>query len=104
MMSKIDAILVQCSVDDGIKKDKIIRLLDELELEADEEVDPIYLEADSAWVFGFIRDNIAEEVLNFDCSQESRVAQAAIQVVNDMTLETESQIYDFAGVRTKLCY
>lgn len=99
-----DAVVTQRSCDDGFTKADILRLLDHLDLTADEEVDPIYLEGDSAIAFGFIRMDVSEERLSFDTSANSDFGRELIAVVNDIELETEDGRYKFAGVDTLMYY
>ena len=42
--------------------------------------------------------------LGFDVSKDSDFGKAAIAVANDMELENDSHIYDFAGVKTLMYY
>lgn len=102
--NRVDAVLTQRAGEDGFTKKEIQELLDHLNLREEEEVEAIYLNADSCVLFGFIRMQICEERLNFDTGEDSSFGQAAISVANDMELETRDKIYYFAEVKTYMYY
>ena len=99
----IQAVLTQRS-DDGFNQKEIVELLGHLELRDEEEVDPICLEADSCVLFGFIRMEASDVLLSFDTGTNSAFGRAAIAVANDVKLEREDELYDFAGVKTLMYY
>ena len=102
--NRVDAVLTQRAGDDGFTRKELQELLDQLTLHEDEEVEAIYLNADSCVLFGFIRMQICEEQLNFEISEDSSFGQAAISVANDIELETRDGISYFAGAKTYMYY
>lgn len=103
-LNRIDAVLTQRVGEDGFTRKEIQELLGHLHLEEEEEVDAVYLNADSCILFGFIRMQICEEQLSFDIGEHSSFGKAVIAVANDTELETQDGIYDFAGVKTYMYY
>ena len=101
---RVDAVLTQRSADDGFTKKEILEVLGRLELEDDEAVEAIYLNADSCIVFGFMRMQVCDEKLEFDVRENSPFGQEVVAVANDVRLEREDGIYEFAGVRTYMYY
>lgn len=99
-----DAVLIKQRAEDGFTKNEITDLLEPLNLGPSEEVEPIYLTANSAVIFGFIRSSVSDEKLDFDTSPNSTFGQAVIKVANNAYLENPDGIYDFAGVRTVMYY
>lgn len=101
---RIDAVLTQRAPGDGFYRQEIIDLLDKLDLDETEEVDPIWLDADQAVVFGFIRFKASEEILDFQTGSDTKFGRAVIAMANDAGLENQDGIYCFAGVKTLLQY
>lgn len=100
----IQAVLTQRSGEDGFYENEIVELLEQMKLKDGEEVDPIYLDADSCVLFGFIRMKASEELLSFETGSDSEFGRAAVAVANDMELERPDKLYDFAGVKTLMYY
>lgn len=96
--------MTQRSAEDGFYKEEIHQLLEILDLDDAEEVDIIWLEADTAVVFGFIRFSVSEEKLSFDTGQNSAFGREVIAVANDQMLESDDCLYNFAGIRTFMKY
>lgn len=99
---RIDAVLTVRSAEDGFYKKEILELLEHLQLGEDEEVDAVYLEADSCILFGFIRMDVSDERLGFAINAQSAFGSAAIAVANNSALEHSDCISNFAGIRTML--
>lgn len=102
--TEIEAVLTLRG-EDGFYRTEITRLIDYLERPGEEtELDVVCLEFDTGIIFGFIRYDVSDEKLGFDVSKDSDFGKAAIAVANDMELENDSHIYDFAGVKTLMYY
>ena len=101
MNKKVDAVLTQRAPGDGFYKEEIQQLLECLCLDDKEEVDAIWLEANEAVVFGFIRFS---EKLDFDAGPNSTFGREVIAVVNNQELENDDGLYEFAGVKTIMRY
>ena len=101
---RYDAVLTQRSCEDGFTKGAIIELLNRLELTDGEEVDPIWLNAESAVIFGFIRMAVSDEKLGYMTDEQSEFGRQAVAVANDLRLEEPDGHYCFAGVNTLMYY
>ena len=103
-MGKIDAVFTQRCDEDGLTKAEIMKLLEHLDLNGEEEVLPIVAEGDISWTFGFIRDETVSDQLGDDVGKDSAFVTELLTVVNNMHLETPDNLYDFAGVKTLMYY
>ena len=102
---KVLAILIERDFDTGCTKADYDAIFDEfrhLGFSDEEEYETLYLEAEHSWAFGLMVSCAADEVLNFMIHQDSTFAREAIQIMEDMELETEDQRYIFAGIGTHL--
>ncbi len=104
MTNKIDAVFTQRSDVDGLTTTEIMKLLEHLGLDCDEEVYPVIINGDNAMAFGWIRNEVVSRILDDDVGANSPFAQNMLAVINNTDLESADQIYDFAGVRTLMYY
>lgn len=104
MEKKIDAVFTQRSDEDGLTMNEIVTLLRHLHLAEGEEVCPVIAEGNSAIAFGFIRNQTVTDDLGDEIGPGSKFERELLAVVNDQSLETSDDLYDFAGVRTLMYY
>lgn len=101
---KVDAVVTQRSAEDGLTGKEVVELLQNLALDDNEEVYPIYAEGDSSVAFGFIRNSVITEVLGDEFGSGSSFEEALLKVVNDVELDSNDCVYEFAGVKTLMYY
>lgn len=98
-----DAVLVQVSAENAPTAKDYVGLINAFDVEPDEQLMPLYIEGESCCAYGFMRDDVADRLYNYNVTTRNAPFCASVrQVLNDTTLENSNHEYTFAGTRTML--
>lgn len=96
-----DAVLIQKPLDTGLTLTDVNCILQALNPTHDETMIPIEVCGEQAAALGFISCDALDATLDFDTKP---FADAVSAVLNDKSLESGNDLYNFAGINTLLTY
>lgn len=98
------AVMLVLPHEDGLSPEQVTALVNDMKQHSvgNCEIEPIHIEGEYTWCFGFMSHKAFDEKLDFDASNHSPFGKEIKEILNDSSLEEENGIYICHGVLTKI--
>lgn len=100
------AVMLVLPHEDGLSPEQVTALVNDIERHSfgECEIEPIRIEGEYAWCFGFMSHKAFDEKLDFDARESSPFGKDVKEILDDLSLENENGIYMCHGILTKILY